>query len=303
MLKFFLHISLVLLLSTKVLLPQAGVGISSLPPNEAAEYTKPIATWFGSFFNSGGYYSADVPKDFRFKFSLLGMYIMIPESQKSFKPQPGLDGYTNLSESATIIGNTGGVYLGSEGFLSYPHGLDVTSLPAGIYQFAGSIQGTELMLRFFPTISAGDAEAGFWGIGLKHNFSQWIVDFPLDISVQLLYNSLGIEYTGSNPKNYVKMDSKNFAVNAHASKTFQDMFIVYGGLQFESSSMDMDYYFRDPNELYPLLRDKRLSTTVDGDNGFRFTAGGAIKLSVLVINFDLNVASQFTLAGGLSLQF
>jgi hypothetical protein len=99
------------------------------------------------------------------------------------------------------------------------------------------------------------------------------------------------------------MDSKNFAVNAHASKTFQDMFIVYGGLQFESSSMDMDYYFRDPNELYPLFRDKRLSTTVDGDNGFRFTAGGAIKLSVLVINFDLNVASQFTLAGGLSLQF
>lgn len=303
MLKIFLQISVVLLLSAKSLLAQAGVGINSLPPNEAAEYAKPIATWFGSLFNSGGYYSADVPKDFRFKFSLLGMYIMIPESQKSFKPQPGLDGYTNLSETATIIGNTGGVYLGPEGFVSYPHGFDVNSLPAGIYQLAGSIQGTELMLRFFPTISAGDAEAGFWGIGLKYNFSQWIVDFPLDISVQLLYNNLGIEYTGSNPKNYVKMDSKNFAVNAHASKTFQDMFIVYGGLQFESSSMDMDYYFRDPNELYPLLRDKRHSTTVDGDNSFRFTAGGAIKLSVLVINFDLNVASQFTLAGGLSLQF
>ncbi len=303
MLKFTTLFTFWIIIYCRILFSQAGVGINSLPPNEAAEYTMPIATWFGSLFNSGGYYSADVPKDFRFKFSLLGMYIMIPESQNKFSANPGLNGYSNLGETATITGSTGGVYLGPDGFISYPHGFDISSLPAGIYQLAGSIQGTELLLRFFPTISAGDAEAGFWGIGLKHNFSQWLVDFPLDISVQLLYNSMGIEYTGNNPKNYVKMDSKNFAVNAHASKTFQDMFIVYGGLQYESSSMDLDYYFRDPNELYPLLRDKRHSTTVDGDNSFRFTAGGAIKLSVLVINFDLNVASQFTLAGGLSLQF
>jgi hypothetical protein len=201
MLKYLLVLSLIFLSGFRIIFAQAGVGINSLPPNEAAEYTKPLATWFGSFFNSGSYYSADVPKDFRFKFSLVGTYIMIPESQQSFSPNPGLEGYSNLSETATITGSNGGVYLGPEGFVSYPHGLDLNSFPAGIYQFAGSIQGTELLLRFFPTISAGDAEAGFWGIGLKHNFSQWLVDFPLDISVQLLYNSMGVEYTGSNPKN------------------------------------------------------------------------------------------------------
>jgi hypothetical protein len=35
----------------------------------------------------------------------------------------------------------------------------------------------------------------------------------------------------------------------------------------------MDYYFRDPNELYPLLADKVLSTSIDGSNHFRFTGG------------------------------
>jgi hypothetical protein len=121
--------------------------------------------------------------------------------------------------------------------------------------------------------------------------------------VQLLFNSFGFEYVGDNPKNYVKTDSKNFAINAHASKTFEQMFIVYGGLQYESSTMDMDYYFRDPNDLYPSIADQVLSTSVDGDNHFRFTAGGAIKLSFFVFNVDMNVTSQFTLASGISFQF
>lgn len=62
---------------------------------------------------------------------------------------PEFEGYSNLSETATITGSNGGVYLEPEGFVSYPHGLNLNSFPAGIYQFAGSIQGTELLLRFF----------------------------------------------------------------------------------------------------------------------------------------------------------
>jgi hypothetical protein len=292
----------VLLLCTGIVNAQAGVSLTALPPDEAKEFAKPMATFLGTYFNSGGYYSAEVPKDFRFKFSIMGMYILIPESQQTFSPNPGIQGYNDLGETATIAGSTGNVYLGPQGYISYPHGFDIASLPSAIYQAAGSYYGTELLLRFFPNISVSDVKTGFWGLGLKHNISQWFTDLPLDIAVQLMFNSFNFEYNGNNPKNYVKTDSKNFAVNAHASKTFEQMFTVYGGFQYESSKIDMDYYFRDPNEMYPELADQVLSTSIDGNNNFRFTAGGAIQFSVIVFNVDLNITSQFTLAAGLSLQ-
>lgn len=303
MIKHTITFIAVSLLFIRTINAQAGVGISALPPDEVKEYAKPLATFIGSYFNSGGYYSANVPKEFQFKFSVIGSYITIPQSQQTFKPNPGIAGYDNLDETATIIGSTGNVYLGPQGFVTYPHGFDVASLPSGIYQIAGSYYSTELLLRFFPKIKVSDSETGFWGFGLKHSISQWIKEPPIDISLQLLLNNFNFEYVGDNPKNYVKTDSKNFAVNVHASKTFNNWFIAYGGFQYESSKVDMDYYFRDPNELYPQIADQVLTTTIDGDNHFRFTAGAAAKLSVLVLNLDLNLTSQFTISSGLSLQF
>ncbi|MBK7229829.1 MAG: hypothetical protein IPH97_13400 [Ignavibacteriales bacterium] len=303
MIKSFVTLFVVSLLFTRLTFAQAGVGLTALPPDEAKEYAKPLATFLGSYFNSGGYYSANLPKEFQFKFSIIGSYIIIPKSQQTFTPNPGLSGYENFEETATITGSTGNVYLGPQGFISYPHGFDVASLPSGIYQAAGSYYGTELLLRFFPKIKVSDSETGFWGIGLKHSISQWIKDPPLDFSIQLMLNNFNFEYVGDNPKDYVKTDSKNFAVNVHASKTFNNWFIAYGGVQYETSSMDLNYYFRDPNELYPQLADQVLSTNIKGSNNYRITVGGAVKFSVLVLNVDLNLTSQFTITSGLSLQF
>jgi len=56
---------------------QVGVGIFGLPPNDAQSYSKPLATYVGTFFNSGAYYSAELPETFRFKFSIIGMYSSI----------------------------------------------------------------------------------------------------------------------------------------------------------------------------------------------------------------------------------
>lgn len=301
--KYIIQLVLILLfISSNLTYSQAGVSLTALPPDEANNFAKPLSTFLGSYFNSGGYYSADLPKEFQFKFSIVGTYIVFPKSQQTFTPNPGIDGYNNLDETATIVGSKGNVYLGPQGYLSYPHGFDIASLPSAIYQAAGSYYGTELLLRFFPKVKVGDSETGFWGVGLKHSLTQWIKEPPLDVSVQLLYNNFGFEYKSDEPKDYVKTDSKNLALNIHASKTFNQMFIVYGGLQYESSKMDMNYYFRDPNKLYPQIADQVLSTSMDGDNSFRITTGAAIKLSVIVLNVDLNVTSQFTLASGLSIQ-
>jgi hypothetical protein len=283
-------------------LAQVGLGIFGLAPDDAANYSKPMATFLGTYFNSGAYYSADLPETFQFKFSIIGMYTFVPDGQTTFTPNPGVQGYNSSGSTATFVGEEGSYQIGPGGFLAYPGGFNVSSVPSGIYQAAGSIYGTELMLRYFPTVNFSDIKSGFWGIGLKHEISQWFPGIPFDLAIQILYNSFSLENVGDDPTSYINMKSNNFAINVHGSKTFSGMFIVYGGLQYENSSMDLTYYFRDPNELYPSIADTNQDTSVDGDNVFRFTAGGAIQVSPVVFNLDFNITTMFTITGGISLQ-
>ncbi len=285
------------ILSSSLSFAQTGMNPNKLPPNEASEYLRPLSTWFGTYFNSGTYYDADVSELFGFKFSLVGLWTLIPDDQKTFEPNP------QVGSTATIFGNKASYYLGSNGFYTYPTGLSLNAVPMGIYQFAASFYNTELMLRIFPKTKFGDVKTGIFGFGIKHEISSHIPLLPVHIAVQILYNKFDLEYVGDDPKNYVKINSSNFAFNVHASKTFDGMFIVYSGLQYESSTMDFGYFFEDENNYYPELRDQVQNLSIDGDNSIRFTLGGAVKLGFFVVNADVNLTKFTTFTTGLSFDF
>lgn len=282
---------------------QVGVNLNSLPPGEVSQYVKPLSTWFGTYFNSGTYYNADVDDLFGFKFSIVGMWSLIPEDQKTFQPDPQVAGVGEVEPTATVFGNKSSYFLSSRGFFTYPAGLSLNAVPMGIYQFSGSLLNTELMVRFFPRLKFDDVKVGIFGFGLKHEISSHIPLLPLDISVQFLYNNFGFEYVGDEAENYTKIESSNFAFNVHASKTFGGLFIAYSGLQYESSSMELGYFFEDPNALYPTLANKIHNLDIDGDNSIRFTLGGALKLGFFVINADVNVTKFTTFTSGISFDF
>lgn len=282
---------------------QSGININSLPPSEAAKYFQPSATYLGTFFNTGNYYNADVAETFGFKFSLIGMWSIIPDDQKTFQPNPGLPGGENVAPTATVFGNKASYFLGDKGFYVYPTGLALNAVPLGIYQFAGSLYNTELLIRFFPETNFDDVKVSLFGFGLKHAISSHIPLFPIDLAVQVLFNKFDLEYLGTEENEYGKISSKNFAINAHASKTFMDMFILYSGIQYESSTMDFGYFFDDEDNFYPDLGGRRHEVEIDGENHFRYTLGGAIKLGVFVLNADLNITKFTTFSAGLSLDF
>jgi hypothetical protein len=283
---------------------QIGVKVNSLPPFEANEYLRPLSTWFGTYFNSGTYYDASVPKIFGFKFNIVGMWTIIPEDQKTYKPNPQLTGVGEVEPTATVFGNKASYYLSNNGFYTYPSGLSLNAVPFGIYQFAGSFYNTELMLRFFPKVKFGDAKVGLFGFGIKHEISSHFPLLPVDIAVQFLYNNFNFEYVGDDAENYTKLKSNNFAFNVHASKTFAGIFIAYSGLQYESSSLDFSYYFEDESNYYPTTYGKKIhDLSIDGDNSFRFTLGAAIKLGFFVINADVNLTKFTTFTTGLSFDF
>ena len=301
--KFLSLILLASILQSTQSLAQIGVNINSLPPFETSEYIKPLSTWFGTYFNSGTYYDASVSDLWGFKFSIVGSYVMIPEDQRTFKPDPQLSGVGNIEPTATIFGNRASYYLGSNGFFTYTAGLALKAVPFGVYQFSGSTLNTELMIRFFPKVKFGEAKVGVLGFGLKHEISSYFPLLPVDVSVQLLYNNFDFEFDDGDPVNYTKLKSNNFAFNVHASKTFAGIFIVYSGLQFETSNMDMSYYFEDTNNYYPGIGNKINELDIKGDNNFRYTLGGALKLGIFVINADVNLTKFTVFTTGLSLDF
>lgn len=113
---------------------------------------------------------------------------------------------------------------------------------------------------------------------------------PVDFAVQILYNSFSMKDL---------VDASNIAFNVHASKSF-GLFTGYAGLQYESSSMDLSYTYNDPNGTNP---DQDFTVSIDGDNSFRFTLGGTLKLAVVSLNIDYSLGSQSVATGGLSFEF
>ncbi len=93
-------ILLFIIFSSSSFYSQIGVKISTLNPDEAIEYLKPAATWFGTVFNSGTYYDADVPETFGFKFNVIGMWTIVPDDQKTFNPKPDVEGIGDVGPTA-----------------------------------------------------------------------------------------------------------------------------------------------------------------------------------------------------------
>jgi uncharacterized protein DUF6588 len=248
-------------------------------------YSTPLATWTGTYLNSGGYYSASVSKLFGFKFSLIGMMIFIPEDQQTFKLDDG-------TETATFFGEKGAALAGTSGYLVYPPGINQSSVPTAIPQIAVSTLGTELMLRYIPSIDIEDVSFDLFGIGVKHSISQYIPLLPVDIAVQIMYNKFALEGPD------LLIETSNIAFNAHASRSF-GLITLYGGLQYESTTLDLDYTFIENNTGLT----EEVKASIDGDNGARLTLGAALRLAVLVFNADVNIGSQTVVVAGLNFEF
>ncbi len=267
---------------------------SLLDENDIVKYAKPLVTSLGTALSSGGYHTAKVSKLFGFSIGIKGMLIFIPNDQLTFDPSLPPE-YAKGQPTATIFGEKGGIYGGPYGYITYPDGFNQTNIPFGVPQATISALGTELLVRFIPTIKLNKDELSFLGIGVKHCISQWIPLIPVDVAVQILYNKL--EVTNM-------ISSTNLAFNAHASQSF-GIFTAYGGLQYESSNFDFTYTIKgDPNSGNPSLRaDRKIEKQIEGDNKFRLTIGGALHFAFLTLSADYSLGSQSVFTGGLTFGF
>ena len=256
-------------------------------------FVQPFATSLGVGFNSGLFHNAYVSKSFGFSLSLKGMLILIPDDELSFTPEGLPNGYEATKTTSTIYGGAGSNYDGPLGYLSYPSGINVDQVPLIFPQISFSFMGTELLFRYLPEIQAGDEKVKMLGIGLKHNFSQYIPFVPVSFAVQGIYQTFSLS-------NIVEIN--NLAFNVQASRQF-GIALLYGGLQYEKTNLDFEYTYTDPNGINPELDGNLIKLSSEGENNFRLIVGGALKLAFFVLNADFGLGKQNVATVGLTFEF
>lgn len=180
-------------------------------------------------------------------------------------------------------------------------GIDISTLPLIIPQISvGLIMDTEVMLRFFPEINIdkiGDVK--FLGFGIKHGIDQWIPIpmFPVNITAQFVWQKLEIGEL---------LTSKHTAFNIQASKKLGIGISItpYVGLGTESSTLDVSYTVANPNSDPTMPPDGTvIEFNLDGDNGFRMTAGARLALALITLNVDYSLGEYSSISAGFGITF
>ena len=173
----------------------------------------------------------------------------------------------------------------------------------------GLPKGTDLKLRFTPTINMGDdGSLKIFGLGIMHDVKQWIPGMkllPFDLSGFVGYTKFKLEYyfdAENNPDQRGIFEMNATTVQGLISKKFS-VLTLYGGLGYNIANSNLamkgTYDINDdgqagPNEVDPL--DLKFSAS-----GFRTTAGLRVKLAVLTLHADYTLQKYKCLTVGVGI--
>jgi hypothetical protein len=253
-------------------------------------YMQPFADLYGANMNSGYFRTAKVPlAGFTFEFDIIVMGAMVGDSEKKYMATTPAGFTPSTFESATVLGDKGGLVTDTPTGLSFRAADGVFNtglLPLATPQIkVGSLFGTEFLGRFgyIPKLGDDFESTTLWAIGARHNISQWFGVLPLDLSAGIYYSSVT---TGD------LIDFKGLMIGAQASKEF-GIATIYGGLGYQTSTLDLKYDSTVPSA------PGNVSLSLDGENTVAFTVGAGLSFGVFKIFADINVGSVTNLSGGI----
>ncbi|SMO42290.1 DUF6588 family protein [Fodinibius sediminis] len=310
-------------------------------------YFKPIGKGFGTDLNTGWFNTAKTHSLLGFDLTVSASVARVPGSDRSFNVQklnlkeleyieeestsPVTPTAFGPGESNTTMGayysytnpQTGEQQRERVDF-EMPAGTDVPYVPAPMVQASvGFIKGTDVTVRYVPPLDLpNDIKLDLWGVGLKHDITEWLPGgklIPVNISLQAGYTKLNSSIAfnvdpeqGADVENNYDPSTWNgqkaalrtnaFTVNALVGKTLP-FISLYGGIGYETSSLVIDtpgsYPVTVPNEDFPDQSsqpkkikkvDNPIDISYDKNSSFRGLVGTRIKLAFF------NVTASYTLS-------
>lgn len=177
----------------------------------AQGYITPIGYGISDGLGTNWYNTAATHKPWGFDITVGATGLLVPSSDKTFS----LAGLTSLKpvNGQTTAPTFGGRGDGVELKMAAPNGQTIVDFttPSGVTPVIPGVnaqitlglpKGNDITFRFVPTIQTDRYKVGLWGLGLKHNFKQWIPGLnllPFDASVMVGYTHVYFNYFFENP--------------------------------------------------------------------------------------------------------
>ncbi len=303
-----------LLMAAPVMGQQAALDLVQKAGMQYAEgYTGPLGDMLSAIFNSGQYHTAKV-RGLHIYVSVQSTAAIIPSSMKTFSRTitvqtgdspdlpPQLRNQTirrTFTNVPTVLGGPAdGIYLidtvingQPEQYGSVPGGINSSFVPLFVPHIEiGSLFNTELILRGIPPVTTNSSvgSLSFYGIGLRHSLSDWIPIIPLNLSVQAMYQHMGLG-------DVVSVNAYNIA----AVVSFDlPTITLYGGLQYEGAKANLHYTFADST-----LPMQAVDMDFLSPQNYRITAGATLKLWLVHVNAQATIAPIPTLGLGVGVEF
>lgn len=136
--------------------------------------------------------------------------------------------------------------------LTLAPGQNMSFVPAVVPQLElGTLYGTEMLLRWVPSISLDTSigEFSFFGIGLKHSLSQYLNSNSWDIAIQGVYQTTHLKNVYGETKAELDATAKIWNANIQASNDLGKGFTFYSGLSWERILVSSTNKFTLPIEL------------------------------------------------------
>ena len=301
-------------------------------------YMSPFLKGMGMGFNSSWYNTAQPHKTLGFDITFSTNFAYVPTEQQSFLFDENDYNFTSLVGASdpnlpTVAGGaTEAIMLVSAHTLgqtlvqpySAPNGVFsienydgafTNTIPSPIIQAGiGIVKGTELKIRWMPTISQEGFSIKYFGIGGLHSISQWIPVFkelPIDISAFVGYTQIDARYAippgsigGENQLANFKVNTFSYQVLASAHVS---VITGYIGLGMDSYTTKLN--MTGTYEVYPGLPGD-IGTLTDpiniersGNNNFRTTFGVRLKLAIVTLHADYTFREYNTLSMGIGFSY
>jgi hypothetical protein len=289
-------------------------------------YAQPVVNAVSLSLNQGWYNTAKPHKIAGVDLTITVNAMAIPNSERMFRPQdlnlqeveldPSTDSYP---EAPTMAGpdvtptfrlrdNPTETFEGPPG-LDLKKNLGTERLPVPMVHLGfGLPKSTDIKIRYAPPIDLSDATLRFWGIGVMHDFKQWIPGIkllPFDMSAFVGYTHFEVE-SELDPGDPANADQKGiFTMNATTIQVLASKKVSvltgYIGLGYNIARSTVALKGRydingdgdetDTRESDPLSLDFSAS-------GPRATIGARLKLAVFTFHADYTLQKYNSLTVG-----
>lgn len=171
----------------------------------------------------------------------------------------------------------------------------------------GSLWNSEMLVRYIPPV-VFDVNVGrfsFFGIAVKHAFTNWFEDPFIDAAVQAGFQHSTIDNEVGVTKAKLEANTDLLAFNIHASRRF-GMFEPYIGVSYESLESEGSYTFTLPQNIKDEIGydiDPQTVPVTLSDSAVKATFGLTAHVGPLQLFASAGLTKHLIFSGGLSFRF